>query len=119
MHRRPRRNRKNSVVRGHIRETHLHTENLILPLFLTAGSDQKVEVPSLPGNYRFSPDRLLAEIEECLELGLRSFVLFPAIEEHLKDREATHSWDAANVYLTTIRAVKERFPEACIVTDVA
>ena len=86
MNRRPRRNRANEVVRGFATETHLSTENLVYPLFLKDGKGIKDEVASLPGNYRWSPDLVLSEVEACMNLGLRSFVLFPAFAEELKDK---------------------------------
>lgn len=118
MLRRPRRNRKSAAVRAHAQETHLSVDNLIYPFFLIDGEKQKVEVASLPGNYRWSPDMLLGEIEECLNLGLHTFDIFPAFPEHLKDKEATLSY-RENFYLQTIYEVKKRFPEACVMTDVA
>ena len=73
----------------------------------------------MPGNFRWSLDTLLPEIEECMKLGLNSFVLFPAIEEALKDSAATYSYDDANFYLKAIREIKKQFPEACLMSDVA
>lgn len=73
----------------------------------------------MPGIYRYSIDNLLREIEECLGLGLRAFDLFPNIDESLKDRFATESYREGNLYLRAIEAVKTRFPEVCVITDVA
>ena len=73
----------------------------------------------MPGIYRYSIDNLLKEVESCLKLGLRSFDLFPNIEESLKDKYATESYRDGSLYLRAIAAVKKNFPEACIVTDVA
>src|SRR5690606_40795338 len=85
---RPRRNRKSAVVRDMIQENHLFAANLIFPLFIVDGENQKVEVSSMPGIYRYSIDNLLREIESCLKLGLKAFDLFPAVEESLKDKYA-------------------------------
>lgn len=119
MTRRPRRNRKNAIVRSHIRETILNIDNLVYPLFITSGRDKKIEINSLPGNYRLCINNLLREIEDCMKLGLYTFILFPAIQEHLKDKRATYSYHPDNLYLQTIRTIKSKFPEACIITDVA
>ncbi len=119
MLRRPRRNRKSPATRGHIRETRLSVENLVYPLFLIEGEKQKIEVPSMPDCYRWSTDMALGEIEDCLKLGIHSFILFPAIDEALKDKEATYGYEEGNRYCETIRTIKERFPEACVITDVA
>ena len=83
------------------------------------GSGIKSEIHSMPGIYRFSPDNLLREIEECMTLGLKSFVLFPAVAEQLKDKTATYSWSPDNFYLKTAREIKKRFPECCLISDVA
>ncbi len=116
---RPRRNRKSAVIRDMIQETRLDASNLIFPLFIVDGQNQKTEVKSMPGIYRYSIDNLLKEVESCLKLGLRSFDLFPNIEESLKDKYATESYRDGSLYLRAIAAVKKNFPEACIVTDVA
>ena len=68
-----------------VRETTMRLDNLIYPLFIVDGKGVKQKVSSMPGNFRWSLDTLLPEIEECMKLGLNSFVLFPAIEEALKD----------------------------------
>lgn len=83
------------------------------------GSGIKSEIHSMPGIYRFSPDNLLREIESCMALGLKSFVLFPAVAEQLKDKTATYSWSPDNFYLKTAREIKKRFPECCLISDVA
>lgn len=119
MYHRPRRNRKNAAIRFHAQETHLHVQQLIYPFFLYNEQNKKEEVPSLPGNYRWSLDKLLPEIETCLELGLRTFVLFPAVEEKFKDHVASYSYAEENFYLHALRKIKEMFPEACLMTDIA
>ena len=116
---RPRRNRKSEVIRQMVQETHISAANLIFPLFIVEGNNQKVEVGSMPGMYRYSIDNLLREIESCLKLGLYSFDLFPNVSEELKDKYATESYRDETLYLRAIREVRKNFPEACIVTDVA
>lgn len=117
---RPRRNRKSQIIRDMVQENHISANNLIFPLFIIDGKgDHKTEVSSMPGIFRHSIDSLLFEIESCLNLGLRSFDLFPNIEENLKDKFATESYKKGNLYLRAIEEVKKRFPETCIVTDVA
>ncbi len=119
MLRRPRRNRRSAAQRAMIRETQLSTAHLVYPLFLVDGSHIKDEIASLPGNYRFSLDNLLIEIEESISLGLTNFILFPAVNEKLKDKTATYSYDPDNFYLRAATAIKVRFPECCLISDVA
>ncbi len=116
---RPRRNRKNATIRAMVEETKLGAENLIYPIFLQDGKGIKSEIKSLPNNFRWSIDMLLPEVEKCLELGINTYVLFPAIEEHLKDVIASHSYASDNFYLDVIRTLKDRFPEIVLMSDVA
>jgi porphobilinogen synthase len=102
-----------------VEETSLSVKNLIFPLFLTEGSKKKIEISSMPGIYRFSPDEVLKEIESCMNLGIKSFAPFPHFEEIKKDKYATISYSNDNYYLKTISEIKKHFPEACIITDVA
>jgi porphobilinogen synthase len=116
---RPRRNRKSEVIRQMVQETHVSAANLIFPLFIIEGNNQKTEVASMPGIFRYTIDNLLREVESCMNLGLKSFDLFPNIDEALKDKYATESHREESLYLRAIREVKLRFPEACVITDVA
>lgn len=116
---RPRRNRKNAAIRDMVQETQLGVEHLIYPVFLKDGTNIKEEIPSLPNVYRWSIDLLLPEIEKCLELGIRVFDIFPVIEESLKDKTATLSYNPNNFYLKAIRLIKATFPEVVLMSDVA
>lgn len=116
---RPRRNRKSVAIRNMVRETRLDVSQLIYPLFLVDGKKQKIEISSMPGNYRWSTDLLLKEIEDCISLGIEQFILFPAVSDELKDKEATYSYSEANFYLTAIYQIKERFPHITLISDVA
>ncbi|SEL73721.1 porphobilinogen synthase [Parapedobacter koreensis] len=116
---RPRRNRKSSVIRDMVQETQLSAANFIFPLFIIDGNNLQTEVASMPGIYRYSIDRLLHEVETCMNLGLRAFDLFPNIDESRKDKYATESYREGSLYLRAISEVKRHFPEACIITDVA
>ena len=119
MLRRPRRNRRSETLRGLVREVHVLPGNLIFPLFLIKGRNQKIAIDSMPGIFRYSLDLLLEEIEDCMQLGLRSFALFPALDDKLKDAQATESKNAQGLYPEAIRQIKARFPEACLMSDVA
>jgi len=119
MNERPRRNRKSSSIRDLVRETELRLSDFIYPMFLVDGQGIEIPIPSMPGIARYSEDLMLRQIEECLNLGLRNFVIFPAVEDHLKDKEATYAMRHDNFYLRTIRSIKQRFPEVCLMSDVA
>ena len=119
MLRRPRRNRKNPPIRGHQQETILALQNLIYPLFVVDGQQKQEPIPSMPGAYRYSVDTLLQEVEQALSLGLRTCILFPAVDDQLKDATASYSYHPDNFYLKAIQSIKQQFPEACVVTDVA
>lgn len=116
---RPRRNRKSEAIRSMIRETQVSLSRLIYPMFVVDGSNKKIAIQSMPGMLRLSGDLALREIEECLELGIKSFDIFPAVEDSLKDKEATYSYSDKNFYLKLASEIKKRFPEACLMSDVA
>jgi len=102
-----------------VAETILRISQLIHPLFIQEGSKLKTEISSMPDFFRFSPDLILKEIEESLKLGIQNFILFPQIEDKLKDKKATLSYKKNNLYLKMIQSMKKEFPEATIITDVA
>lgn len=116
---RPRRNRKSAAIRSMVEETKLGTENLIYPIFLKDGKNIKENVASLPGNFRWSIDQLLPELEDCIKLGINNFDLFPVIDAELKNRTASYSWASDNFYLKAIHTIKEKFPEITLMSDVA
>ena len=119
MNRRPRRNRLSRTVRGLTQETFVQLEQLIYPILLIDGEKKREAISAMPGIYRYSIDEALKEIAECISLGINTFVLFPGVDESLKDSTATYSYSDDNFYLKAIKAFKERFSEICIVTDVA
>ena len=117
--RRPRRNRKSEAIRLMVEETRVTTDDLIFPLFLIEGNSKRIEVSSMPGIFRMTTDLMLKEVEECLKLGIRAFDIFPAVEEQHKDKAARKSYDPNFFYLRALKEIKTKFPEACIITDVA
>lgn len=116
---RPRRNRKSETIRAMVRETEVSLTSLMYPLFVVDGKDVREPILSMPGIARQSEDHVLKEIETCMNLGIRSFVLFPAVNDALKDPYATYGVQEDNFYLRIARAVKAAFPEACLMSDVA
>ena len=116
---RPRRNRKSEVIRQLVQETRLTVHDFILPLFLIEGTNQAVEVASMPGVFRWSLDRMLDEIGECRALGIKTFDIFPSIADARKDRFAREGTNPDGLYLNAIREVKRQFPDVVVMTDVA
>ena len=116
---RPRRNRSSAAIRTMVEENRLSVKDLLFPLFVMDGSAIKTEIKSMPGIYRYTTDLLLKEIEECLNLGITSYALFPQVAEERKDSLATESHRQGSLYLEAIHAVTSRFPEISMLTDVA
>jgi porphobilinogen synthase len=115
---RPRRNRKCAAIRDAVRETWLGPEHFIYPLFIHEGGED-IPITSMPGQGRLSPEGLLREVERSLALGIRSVVLFPAVDEALKSSEGVEAYNDEGLIPRTIRALKARWPELVVVTDVA
>jgi porphobilinogen synthase len=116
---RPRRNRSTAAIRTMVEENRLSVKDLLFPLFVMDGTATKTEIKSMPGIYRYTTDLLLKEIEECLNLGITSYALFPQVAEERKDSLATESHRQGSLYLEAIHAVTSRFPEISMLTDVA
>ena len=102
-----------------IRENHLGADDLIMPLFIVDGENKKESIESLPVASRMSMDNILNEIEECLELGLHAFILFPKIEDKYKDSKASYCMDPDNFYLKAATRIKEKYPQISLISDVA
>lgn len=106
-------------MRDLVREHHLRASDLIAPLFVVEGTGVKEEIPSMPGQFRWSLELLLKEIGELVNLGLRCVSLFPAIAEDLKDRQASESRNSEGLLPRAIKAIKERYPDLLVMSDVA
>ena len=119
MNQRPRRNRKSANIREMVAETNLKKQDLIYPLFIVDGVNKKLPIKSMPNCFRWSLDLLLKEIENCIELGINNFVVFPAVENHLKDKTASYGYNSNNFYLKAIQTIKNNFPELTLMSDVA
>lgn len=111
-----RRLRKNSIIRNMIKETKVCLEDLIYPLFVTEGANIKEEIQSMPGNYRFSIDMLLKEIEELKQLGLQSILLFGI--PNYKDEVGSSAYCEHNIVEKAIQKIKENFENIYIIADV-
>jgi len=119
MLRRPRRNRKSAAIRNAVQEHHVLPANLVLPLFLLPGESKSENITSLPVANRETLDHMLRAIESNMELGIDKFMIFPAVPEEYKDKLATYSYAEQNFYLQAAARIKEKFPKACLISDVA
>jgi porphobilinogen synthase len=115
---RPRRNRKSAVLRGFHSETTLHPRHFVQPLFVHAGEDDQ-PIGSMPGCARLSLQGLMREVEGCVTDGVMAIVLFPAIAEALKTSGAEECFNPDGLIPQCIRMLKARWPELCVITDVA
>jgi porphobilinogen synthase len=99
-----------------VRETVLHPDDLIYPLFIVEGKGLVEEVASMPGISRFSPDRLAPEIEEIISLGIPSVILFGIPKK--KDPSGTSAYRKDGVIQKAIRTIKAHAPDLVVITDV-
>ncbi|MBQ19709.1 MAG: porphobilinogen synthase [Vicingaceae bacterium] len=109
-------NRKNEEIRAKVRETHLQVTDFIYPLFIEEGHNIKKEIVSMPGIYRYSLDRIKEELDEVVELGLKSVILF-GIPLH-KDAEGSESWNEEGIIQQAIRQIKKEYPNLQVIADV-
>jgi porphobilinogen synthase len=116
---RPRRLRRTETLRRLVRETILGVEDLIYPLFVMEGEGQRVEVPSMPGSYRYTLDLLLEEVKEAYGLGIGAIALFPLIPDDQKDNAGTESYNPDGLIPRVVRAIKQAVPDILVITDVA
>jgi len=113
---RPRRLRKNEMIRSMVRENHLSVKDFIYPLFVEEGENVRKEIATMPGIFRYSLDQLDAELKEIVELGIPSIMLF-GIPKH-KDDVGSESWNDEAVVQTTIRYIKKNYPQLYVIADV-
>ncbi|WP_168123770.1 porphobilinogen synthase [Paenibacillus sp. HB172176] len=112
---RNRRLRRTPGLRGLVRETVLNRYDFIYPLFVACGENRKEEIPSMPGVYHYSLDRLKDEIQDIVDAGITSVLLF-GIPNH-KDELGTSAYETDGIVQRAIRAVKEWAPELVVVAD--
>ena len=99
-----------------VRETHLRTDDLILPLFVVAGQGVRHEIASMPGNYHLSVDQLGPEIERVMAAGVPAVLLF-GLPEH-KDESGSEAWAEGGAVQRAVAEIKRLAPELCVITDV-
>jgi len=113
---RPRRLRQNENLRRMVRETYLHVDDLIFPLFVQPGQGVKEPISSMPGNYRFSIDELVKEVKEIQQLGIPAIILFGIPEK--KDEVGSEAYAKDGIIQRAIKAIKDTVPDIIVITDV-
>jgi porphobilinogen synthase len=116
---RMRRMRANEFSRRLMREHTLTCNDLIWPVFVLEGTDRVEPVKSMPGVERMSIDHLLRAAERCVNLGIPAIALFPVVSAEAKSDDACEAWNPDGLAQRAVSALKERFPEFGVITDVA
>jgi porphobilinogen synthase len=117
--RRLRRNRRDEFSRRLVREHRLTSHDFIYPVFIIEGQNRTQAIDSMPGVSRFTVDKLLPEAERCVALGIPALALFPAIESSLKSADGREACNPEGLVPRAVAALKKRFPELGVITDVA
>jgi porphobilinogen synthase len=119
MLRRNRRLRTNESIRSLVRETILHPNDFIVPLFVVEGTNIKEEIPSMPNYFRMSLDNIEKEIRELQKLNLKSVLLFVKVPDNLKDNQGKEALNPDGLMQRAIKTIKNSCPEMVVMTDVA
>ncbi|WP_340371805.1 porphobilinogen synthase [Peribacillus sp. FSL E2-0218] len=114
---RHRRLRASAGMRALVRETQLHKEDLIYPIFIIDGEQVKNEINSMPGIYQLSMDNLEAEMDEVVSLGIKSVILFGVPFEHDKDEHGTGAFHHNGLVQEATRLIKKQYPEVIVIAD--
>lgn len=116
---RMRRMRRDDFSRRLMRETRLSTDDLIFPVFIVEGEQQRQEIPSMPGMFRLSIDNLLDEAAELVALDIPAIALFPAPDASAKSDDGREAYNPDGLVQRAVRALKKAHPELGVITDVA
>ena len=114
-----RRMRRNDFTRRLMRENHLLVDDLIYPMFIIEGKQTREPIDSMPGIERVSIDELLKEAADLVKLGIPAIALFPVTTADKKSEDAAEAWNPDGLAQTAVRALKEKFPDLGVITDVA
>lgn len=116
---RPRRMRSDDFSRRLMRESSISVDDLIYPMFIIEGDNQRTAVDSMPGIDRLSIDLLLREAKELIELGIPAIALFPVVSDNKKSDDAAEAWNPDGLIQTAVRELKSHYPGLGVITDVA
>ncbi|ABM81211.1 porphobilinogen synthase [Hyperthermus butylicus] len=116
---RPRRLRLTKAIRDLVAETLVSPSQLMMPIFVKEGIKEPEPIPSMPGQYRYPPERVVDVIREALDLGIKSFLLFGVVPDEKKDLRGTYAYDPRGPVPTAIRLIRRELGwEPAIFTDV-
>lgn len=116
---RPRRMRRDPFSRAMMRENTITSADLIYPVFVLEGQNQRQQVASMPGVERVSLDLLLKVAEECVSLGIPAMALFPLVDQSVKTYDGIEATNPDGLVPRVVRELKKNFPELGVITDVA
>lgn len=116
---RMRRMRFDDFSRRLMRESRLTTDDLIYPMFVLDGEQQREAIPSMPGIERLSIDLLVQEAKALVALGIPAVALFPVTPQSHKSLDAAEAWNPEGIAQRAVRALKAALPELGVITDVA
>lgn len=116
---RMRRMRRDEFSRRLMRENRLSTDDLIFPMFVVEGTNQRQPIASMPDIFRFSIDELLKEAAELVALGIPAVALFPSPLADTKSLDGHEAWNPEGLVQRAIKALKASFPDLGVITDVA
>lgn len=114
-----RRMRASSFSRDLMAEHRLTVKDLIYPMFIIEGDNQRQPIASMPGIERLTLDLLLVEAKQLVELGIPAIALFPVTPEHCKSLQAEEAWNPDALAQRAVKLLKQHVPELGIITDVA
>ncbi|MEX0845444.1 MAG: porphobilinogen synthase [Balneolaceae bacterium] len=114
-----RRNRQSSAIREMVQENRLHPSDFIAPIFIIEGENKKEEISSMPGYFRYTLDTLGKELEELIEVGILSVLLFVKVPDSKKDNEGVEALNEMGLMQRSVRFIKVNYPDLIVMTDVA
>ena len=118
-YRRPRRLRQSPAIRNMVAQTRLSPADFLVPLFVVEGQGVKEEIPSMPGYFRYSLDRISKEVKELKSMEVNGVLLFVKVPDKLKDNLGTEALNPDGLMQRSIKSIKDAAPELCVMTDVA
>ncbi len=116
---RMRRLRSKSWMRDMVAETHLNTSDLIWPLFVMEGENEKQTIKSMPSVERLTIDHIVRAVENAAKADIPAIALFPVTPEEKKTADGAESYNPFNLICRAIQAIKSEYPDIGIITDVA